>query len=177
MKIPGRKSQSQSCCLRIAVLCAAATLFLPALPAPVLPAQEKPVPMTHHATGTFDVKNAPLPADESTGGPAVGRFALDKQFHGDLEGISKGQMLAAGDPSTGTAGYVAMEYVTGSLQGHSGSFALQHFGTMSGGNFDLNVMVVPGSGKGDLAGIAGTMKIIIAGGKHSYEFDYTLPSK
>lgn len=147
-------------------------------PAPHASAQEKkPAPMTQHATGTFDVKNSPLPPEEATGGPAIGRFALDKQFHGDLEAVSKGQMLAGGDPSTGTAGYVAMEYVTGTLNGRTGSFAMQHIGTMSGGKFDLNVMVVPGSGKGDLAGISGAMKIIIASGKHSYEFDYTLPSK
>jgi len=131
--------------------------------------------MPQHAAGTFDVKNTPMPSEDSTGGAAIGRFALDKQFHGDLEGTSKGQMLAGGDPSTGTAGYVAMEYVTGTLHGRSGSFALQHLGTMSGGNFYLNVIVVPGSGKGDLAGITGTMKIVIAAGKHSYEFDYTLP--
>jgi hypothetical protein len=128
-----------------------------------------------HASGTFDVKNSQLPSDDATGGAAIGRFALDKQFHGDLAGTSKGQMLAGGDPSTGTAGYVAMEYVTGTLHGRSGSFALQHLGTMSGGKFDLKVITVPGSGKGDLAGIDGTMKIIIGGGKHTYEFDYTLP--
>lgn len=143
--------------------------------APAAGTAQKAVSMTFHATGTFDVKNSPLPAEDSTGGAAIGRFAIDKQFHGDLEGSSKGQMLGAGDPSTGTAGYVAMEYVTATLKGRSGSFTLQHMGTMSGGKFDLNVMVVPGSGKGDLAGIAGTMKIVIAGGKHSYEFDYTLP--
>src|SRR5271168_4351464 len=109
-------------------------------------AQEKrTAPMPQHAAGTFDVKNTPMPSEDSTGGAAIGRFALDKQFHGDLEGTSKGQMLAGGDPSTGTAGYVAMEYVTGTLHGRSGSFALQHLGTMSGGNFYLNVIVVPGS--------------------------------
>jgi hypothetical protein len=156
------------------LLCALA--FAPAASSAI--AQEKkPAPMPQHATGTFDVKNSPLPSDDATGGAAIGRFALDKQFHGDLEAASKGQMLGAGDPSTGTAGYVAMEYVTGTLHGRSGSFALQHFGTMEGGKFDLNVAVVPGSGKGELAGIAGTMKILIANGKHSYEFDYTLPSK
>ena len=109
-----------------------------------------------HAEGTFDVKTTPLPADDATVGTSIGRFALDKQFHGDLEAASKGEMLGAGDPSTGTAGYVAIEQVTGTLHGHAGSFALQHIGTMEGGSFDLNVIVVPGSGTGELAGIAGT---------------------
>jgi hypothetical protein len=131
--------------------------------------------MTHHAEGTFEVKNSPLPADDAIQGTPIGRFGLDKQFHGDLEGTSKGEMMGAGDPGKGTAGYVAMEFVTGTLGGRSGSFALQHSGTMEGGKFNLNVVVVPGSGTGALAGIAGTMNIVIAGGKHSYLFDYTLP--
>ena len=131
--------------------------------------------MTSHASGSFAVKTTPLPPDEATGGAAIGRFALDKQFHGDLTGWSKGQMLGAGDPASGTAGYVAMEYVTGELNGRSGSFALQHLGTMGGGKMSLNVSVVPGSGTGELKGISGTMSILIAEGQHSYEFDYALP--
>jgi hypothetical protein len=129
-----------------------------------------------HAEGTFDVKNSPLPADDAIVGTPIGRFGLDKQFHGDLDAASKGEMLAAGNPASGTAGYVAIEHITGTLQGRKGSFALQHFGTMEAGKFDLKVMVVPGSGTGDLAGIAGTMQIIIAASKHSYKFDYTLPA-
>lgn len=131
--------------------------------------------MTTRATGTFDVKTIPLPSEEATGGAAIGRFALDKQFHGGLEATSKGQMLGGGNPSTGTAGYVAMEHVTGTLSGRSGSFSLQHRGTMAGGNFELSVTVVPGSGNGELSGIAGEMKIVIDGKQHSYEFEYTLP--
>jgi Protein of unknown function (DUF3224) len=131
--------------------------------------------MTSHASGTFDVKTVPLPPDDTTGGAAIGRFALDKQFHGDLAASSKGQMLGAGDPAAGTAGYVAMEYVTGALNGRSGSFALQHTGTMGAGKMSLSVAVVPGSGAGELKGISGTMTIVIADGKHSYEFDYALP--
>jgi hypothetical protein len=138
-------------------------------------AEEKTSPMHLHASGSFDVKGSPLPSDDATGGAAIGRNALDKQFHGDLDAISKGLMLSAGDPKSGTAGYVAIEHVTGTLHGRSGSFALQHFGTMSGGKYDLKVIVVPGSATGDLAGLEGTMTIVIAGGKHSYEFDYTLP--
>lgn len=132
--------------------------------------------MSRHAEGTFDVKNKPLAADEITTDTPIGRFGLDKQFHGDLDATSKGEMLSAGDPAKGTAGYVAIEHVTGTLNGHKGAFALQHFGTMEGGSFKLSVAVVPGSGSGDLAGIAGTMTITIAAGKHSYTFDYTLPA-
>jgi hypothetical protein len=118
---------------------------------------------------------SPLPAEDAAGGTSIGRFALDKQFHGDLEGSSKGQMLSSGDPSKGSAGYVAIEHITGTLNGHTGSFALQHNGSMDQGTFLLEVTVVPGSGTGELTGISGTMKIIIAAGKHSYTFDYTLP--
>jgi hypothetical protein len=131
--------------------------------------------MSMHAEGTFEVKTLPLNADEATNGTAIGRYSLDKQFHGDLEAASKGEMLGAGCPATGTAGYVAIEQVTGTLNGHAGSFALQHFGTMEDNKFDLTVRVVPGSGSGDLAGISGAMQIIIANGKHTWKFDYTLP--
>jgi len=132
--------------------------------------------MTRHAEGSFDVKNTLLAPDDATTGMAISRYGLDKKFHGDLEGSSKGEMLGAGDPAKGSAGYVAIEQVTGTLQGHSGSFALQHLGVMDQGKFKLIVSVVPGTGTGGLAGIAGTMNIVIASGKHSYTFDYTLPS-
>ena len=131
--------------------------------------------MTRHAEGSFDVKVTPLLPDDATTGTAIGRYALDKHFHGDLEAASKGEMMAAGDQAKGTAGYVAIEQVTGTLQGHSGSFALQHIGTMNQGKYQLSVAVVPGSGSGKLAGIAGTMTITIISGKHSYAFEYTLP--
>jgi hypothetical protein len=129
-----------------------------------------------HAEGTFDVKNSPLAADEPLAGTAIGRYGLDKQFHGGLEGVSKGEMLGAGTPATGTAGYVAIEQVTGTLNGRSGSFAMQHFGTMEDNKFDLVVKVVPGSGTESLTGISGTMTIKIVSGKHSYQFDYSLPA-
>lgn len=131
--------------------------------------------MTLHAHGSFDVKNTPLAADEATAGTAIGRFALDKQYHGDLEGAAKGEMLGSGNPGTGTAGYVALEQVTGTLNGRTGGFALQHFGTMEGGNFELKILVVPGSGTGEFAGIAGSATFTIAAGKHTYTLDYTLP--
>lgn len=128
------------------------------------------------AQGSFEVKTAPLPADDATAATSIGRFSLDKIYRGDLEAASAGEMLSAGNPATGTAGYVAIEQVTGILHGKSGSFALQHFGTMHAGAFDLNVRVVPGSGTKDLEGIAGTLTIIMANGQHSYTFEYTLPA-
>ena len=131
--------------------------------------------MSLHAEGTFDVKNYPLGVDDALNGTSIGRFALDKQFHGDLEGVSKGEMLGAGNPATGTAGYVAIEQITGTLNGLDGSFALQHFGTMEDNKFELIVKVVPGSGAGHLIGISGAMTITPVNGKHSWKFEYTLP--
>ena len=101
-------------------------------------------------------------------------MTIDKQFHGDLEGTSKGQMLSAMGSIKGSAGYVAMERVTGTLKGRSGSFVLQHSGTMTRGEPRLVVSVVPDSGTAELVGLAGTLTIKIADGKHSYEFEYTL---
>jgi Protein of unknown function (DUF3224) len=132
--------------------------------------------MTRHAAGPFDVKTTPLAADDATTGTLIGRYSLVKQYHGDLDAASKGEMLSAGDPSTGNAGYVAIEQVTGTLSGHTGSFALQHIGAMDSSGLRLSVAVVPGSGTGQLAGITGTLTITNVSGKHSYTFDYTLPS-
>jgi len=133
--------------------------------------------MPQTAQGIFEVKTSPLPADDATAATSIGRYSLDKVYRGDLEAASAGEMLGAGNPATGTAGYVAVEEVRGTLHGKNGSFALQHFGTMNAGSFELNVRVVPGSGTGDLEGIAGTLAIIIAAGKHSYSFEYTLPGE
>ena len=142
---------------------------------PPRPAGKGPT-MTRHAEGTFDVKTTPLAADDATMGTLIGRYSLVKQYHGALDATAKGEMLGAGDPSSGNAGYVAIEQVTGTLNGHTGSFALQHIGSMDSGGFKLSVAVVPGSGTGQLTGIAGTLTIANASGKHSYTFDYTLPS-
>ncbi len=133
--------------------------------------------MPQVAQGFFEVKTAPLPADDATAATSISRYSLDKAWRGDLEGASAGEMLGAGNPAGGTAGYVAIEQVTGTLHGKNGSFALQHFGSMHAGQFDLNVRVVPGSGTGDLEGIAGTLAIIISGGKHSYALEYTVPGE
>ena len=152
------------------LLAAVLSLALGAVPS--LHSQKGAV-VTNHAKGTFDVKTIPQGPDDAAGGP-FGRLFLDKQFHGDLEGSSKGQMLAAGTAVEGSAGYVALELVTGSLNGRRGSFILQHNGTMARGVPTLSVAVVPDSGTDLLAGIAGQMTIVIADGKHSYAFDYTL---
>jgi hypothetical protein len=130
--------------------------------------------VTNPARGMFDVKVIPQAPEDNVGDPTVGRMALDKRFHGDLEATSKGQMLAVGTDTKGSAGYVAMERVIGTLQGRNGTFALQHNGTMNRGVPQLSITVVPDSGTGELAGIAGTMRIDIADGKHSYVFEYTL---
>ena len=126
------------------------------------------------ARGTFDVKVVPQPPDDAAGG-SFSRLFLDKQFHGDLAATSKGQMIGAGSPEKGVAGYVALEHVSGTLNGRRGSFALQHSGTMENGVTTMNVTVVPGSGTDQLTGIAGRMTIIIENGKHSYALEYTVP--
>jgi len=131
---------------------------------------------TNHAAGTFDVKLSPQAQDDaSTGAP--GRLLIDKQFHGELSGSSLGQMLAVRSPVAGSAGYVAMELVTGTLAGRSGSFALQHSGSMDRGASSLSIHVVPDSATGQLAGLSGKMDIKITDGKHFYTFDYLLPAQ
>lgn len=146
------------------------TAQTPGAAAPV----QKGASVTIRATGTFEVKLDAQTAEEKTGGAAISRMAIDKQFHGDLEGTSKGQMLAAGTGVKGSAGYVAIEQVTGTLHGRTGTFVLQHTGTMTRGAPQLSVTVVPDSGTGQLSGLAGKMAIRITEGKHFYEFEYTL---
>lgn len=132
--------------------------------------------MSYEAKGTFEPTVTPVGAEDKAEGSTLGRWSLSKTFQGDLQGTSEGQGLVAGTNVKGSAGYVAMERVTGILGGRHGSFVLQHSGTMSHGASQLSVSIVPDSGSGQLAGIAGTMKIQIAPeGKHSYELDYTLP--
>ena len=130
--------------------------------------------MTTRASGPFEVKLVPQAMGDQADGGLLGRMAIDKQFHGDLEATSKGEMLTAGTSVKGSAGYVAIERVSGTLHGRSGSFVLQHSGTMTRGVPQLAITVVPDSGTGDLAGLAGKMAIVIADGKHSYDFEYTL---
>jgi Protein of unknown function (DUF3224) len=132
--------------------------------------------MTTRAIGTFDVKVTPQASDDKGEGAILGRMSIDKQFHGDLEATSKGEMLTAGTAVKGSAGYVAIEHVRGALRGRTGTFSLQHSGSMARGAPQLTITVVPDSGTGQLVGLAGNMAIIIADGKHSYEFEYTLPA-
>jgi hypothetical protein len=137
---------------------------------------QKEKTMTQHATGPFDVKVSPLPLAGPAEDTTLGRMSIEKQFHGDLEAIANGQMLTASTEVKGSGAYVAMERVSGKLQGRSGTFALQHRGVMTRGEPQLEVTVVPDSGTGELVGLAGTLHILIAeGGKHSYDFEYTLP--
>lgn len=130
-----------------------------------------------HITGAFDVKTIPQKADNPEAESAkLGRMSLDKQFHGELEAASKGEMSYIGTGVEGSGGYVAIERVTGKLRGKSGSFVLLHVGIMTKNVPNLKITVLPDSGTGELAGISGTMNIRIeAGGKHFYDFDYTLP--
>jgi hypothetical protein len=124
------------------------------------------------AKGTFDVKMVPLSSDA----PGLGRLSLDKDFHGDLTGSSKGEMLAIRTPVPGSAGYVAMETVTGAIGGRAGTFSLMHFGVMDNGAPSLTVTIVPDSGTGELTGLAGRLRIIVEGKEHRYELEYELPA-
>ena len=136
---------------------------------------QKETPVTNHVAGPFDVKITPL--DDKSADTTLGRMTIDKQYHGDLDATGKGQMLTAGTEVKGSGAYVAIERVTGTLKGRSGTFVLQHSGTMTQGVPQLTIAVVPDSGTGQLAGIAGKMTInIAADGKHSYDFEYTLPA-
>ena len=128
---------------------------------------------TIHAAGSFEIKLLPQPVADANAG--LGRMSIDKVFSGDLQGTSKGEMLSALTAVKGSAGYVAIERVTGTLQGRSGSFMLQHLGTMNRGAPTLTVRVVPDSGTEGLSGIAGSLSINITDGQHFYTLDYTLP--
>ena len=129
-----------------------------------------------NASGTFEVKLSPLETYTRDPAAKIGRMAIDKTFSGDLEARSQGEMLSGGSPSEGFAGYVAIERVSGTLGGREGSFLLQHSGTMTPTAQGTTITVVPGSGTGELEGIAGSMSIQIDNGQHSYELEYTLPS-
>jgi hypothetical protein len=127
-----------------------------------------------HAKGPFEVKVVPQSEPDKADGSTLSRYSLDKQYHGDLEATAKGEMLTAGTDVKGSAGYVAMERVTGKLGGRSGSFVLQHSGTLTRGAPEQSITVVPDSGTGELKGLAGKLTVIIEAGKHSYEFEYTV---
>jgi hypothetical protein len=128
------------------------------------------------ATGTFEVKLQPLESYAKGGqGVGLGRMSIDKTFYGDLEATSQGEMLTAMSNVEGSAGYVAIEQVDGTLNGRQGTFVLQHFGFSRRGDNSLILEVVPDSGTGELADLTGELRIEIEDGKHHYSFDYTLP--
>jgi hypothetical protein len=132
--------------------------------------------MTKHAIGTFDVQMTPL-SDETLSATTnkLAGMSLAKQFQGELQGKSAGQMLTAMTATEGSAGYVAIEQVTGRLQGRQGSFVLQHYGIMGGGEQNLTITIVPDSGTDELAGVSGTMSIAVdENGKHTYDLAYSL---
>lgn len=137
----------------------------------VVVGQQKELSMAH-ARGTFTVDIKPLTPPPAEG---LSRLSIDKKMSGDLDGSTKGEMLSGGDPKQGLAGYVAIERFTGTLAGKHGSFGLQHTATMDKSGNKMSVIIVPGSGMGELKGIAGTLTIEIANGQHSYDLAYTLP--
>jgi hypothetical protein len=130
--------------------------------------------VSNRARGTLDVKLTPEGPEDKTDGTTLGRFSIDKQFRGDLEATSRGQMLSAVSSVEGSAGYVAIERVAGILQGRRGSFALQHEGVMSRGTPLQTIRVVPDSGTDQLVGLTGRMTITVVDGIHSYEFEYSI---
>ena len=132
--------------------------------------------MLTRVTGTFEARLAPPQGDQGPEVGAIGRMSIDKEFHGELEATSSGQLLAVTTEVEGSAGYVALERVAGILQGRRGSFALQHAGTMNRGAPTLIITVVPDSGTGELIGLAGVMSIDVVDGEHTYAFEYALPS-
>jgi Protein of unknown function (DUF3224) len=158
-------------------LCIAVVVSLIAIASSAKPqstATQKEAPMTNHATGPFDVKMHPQDDKDVDG---VTRLLLDKQYHGDLEGTAKGQMLTGGMSADKSGAYVAIEKFSGTLNGRSGTFVLHHTGVMTRGKPELTILVAPDSGTGQLVGISGKMTInIAADGKHSYDLEYTLPA-
>ena len=161
--------------IRAAVIrrwCRAASLAALALPL-VAFAQEATVSAI--ARGSFTVDLKPLAEPLAAGGVSLGRLSIDKRFEGDLEAVGAGEMLTALTPVEGSAGYVAIERVTGILHGREGSFVFQHTGTMGEGVQQLSITVVPDSGTGELSGITGSFSLNIVEGRHFYEFSYELP--
>ena len=130
--------------------------------------------MQRQVKGEFEVKRTPESPCDMGGDAIAGHFRFDKRFHGDLDASSVVHMLAVGTDVPGSAGYVAIERLSGTLQGRSGSFFMQHNGIMDRGMPSLSLSVVPDSGTGELTGLSGRMAIDIVDGKHYYTFDYVL---
>lgn len=130
---------------------------------------------TKRIVGAFEVTLTPAGPGDVQDGVTLGRMALTKRFFGELEATSQGEMLSARTATPSSAGYVAIERVSGSLSGRTGTFVLQHSGLLTRGAQELAIRVVPDSATGELAGLTGTMDIVIEAGKHSYVFEYVLP--
>jgi len=128
----------------------------------------------HIATGTFDIKVTPIPPQDANA--RTGHLTFTKVFHGQIDGTSTGDMLAVGSATSDKGAYVAIEWITGTLDGKAGSFALHHNGTKQGGEANMDINVVPGSGTGQLEGIAGKFEIRFEGKQHHYRFEYSLPA-
>lgn len=156
----------------VPVLSAVLAVVGPMAPSAAPP--QKGTTVTKHAAGTFDVKVVPQ-KDEGIGDATIGRMSIDKQYRGDLVGTGLGQMLAGMGEVKDSGAYVAIERVTGTVHGKTGSFAVHHLGVMNRGAQSLVITVIPDSGTGDLVGITGTMTIEIKGGAHYYTLDYSLP--
>jgi hypothetical protein len=174
------KMQTRTRASVIATICVFFTVALASFAftrahSPIQNAAQTGATVTKHATGPFDVKLAPQGEPDKADGSTLARYSLDKQYHGDLDATATGTMLTAGTDVKGSAGYVAIERVTGKLNGRTGSFVLQHSGTLTRGAAEQSITVVPDSGTGQLAGVTGKLTVIIEAGKHSYSFDYTLP--
>lgn len=183
MKSLGPRSVGAALCALLG-LYSAATSFLAQAQTQPAPSNNPPITLKEpsmqkqqqqHVTGNFDVKLTPQPAAPAIEAAKLGRQQLDKTFHGDLSAHSLGEMLAAMTDVKGSAGYVAIERVTGTLLGKKGSFVLMHTGVMDRGAPHLVVQVVPDSGTDELVGLTGKMAIQITGGQHVYTFDFTLP--
>lgn len=174
------KMQTRARASAIATICIFLTVGLATFAynrshSPIQTAAQTGAPVTKHATGPFDVKLAPQGEPDKADDSTLARYSLDKQYHGDLDATASGTMLTAGTDVKGSAGYVAIERVTGKLNGRAGSFVLQHSGTLTRGAPEQSITVVPDSGTGQLMGLTGKLTVIIDAGKHSYSFDYTLP--
>ena len=159
------------CCLCLVLRSAAFTH----IPTPHL--AQKEAAMATHASGTFEVKIVPQTANEIETAAGVSRMTIDKEIHGELEGTSKGEMLAAMTDVKGSGAYVALERVTGTLNGRAGTFVLQHTATRTSTSQQLVITVVPDSGTGQLIGLAGKFMIKIEDKKHFYDFEYSLPGE
>lgn len=160
-----------------------AAALIAALPAaaraaePSTPTAHEETRTMHHAKGTFEVKVKPIAFENAPEAAALSRLTIDKVLSGELVGTTVGQMFAVGTTVKDSGVYVAVERVTGKVDGRSGTFALYHVGTMRGGSYHMDVRIVPDSGTEDFAGIEGEFKILIKDGVHYYELVYSLPGK